>query len=88
MRWDETMQRGGVFRYSLDDVTTRVIDGRYGLVAQRNPKRFSHRRKPGDMQKLTQPFNPTQFNFNKIKKEEVCLILLKTPFVTGFCSAD
>ena len=66
------MRRGDIFRYSLDDVTTRVIDGRHGLVAQRNPKRFSHRRKPGDMQTLTQPFNPAQFNFNKIKKEEVC----------------
>ena len=68
---DEAMQGGGVFRYTLDGVTTRILDGRYGLVAQRNPKRFSHRRKPGDMQTLTQSFNHTQFNFNKIRKEEV-----------------
>ena len=66
------MRRGDVFRYDLNGVTTRVVAGRYGLVAQRNPKRFSHRRKPGDMQVLIQPFDPTQFNFNKIRKEEVC----------------
>lgn len=65
------MRHGGVFRYNLDGVTTRVLDGRYGLVAQRNSKRFSHRRKPADMRDLVEPFNPTQFNFNKINKEEV-----------------
>ena len=71
------MRRGGVFRYGLDGVATRIVDGRYGLVAQRNPKRFSHRRKPADMRTLTQPFDPTQFNFNKIRKEEVCLLSKK-----------
>ena len=69
------MQSGEVFRYSLEGVTTRVLDGRHGLVAQRNPKRFSHRRKPADMHVLTQPFNPAQFNFNKIRKEEVLIIV-------------
>ena len=66
----------GVFRYDLSEINTRIVPGKYGFVAQRNPKRFSHRRKPMDMASLTQPFNAELFHFNKIRKEEVRSFLL------------
>lgn len=69
-KWDEAMAKG-VFRYGLEDMTTRAIPGKFGFVAQRNPKRFTHRRRPMDIQKLQQPFNPSLFNFNKISDSEV-----------------
>ena len=33
--WDRGMENG-IFRYSLDDVSTKVIPGRYGFVIQVN----------------------------------------------------
>jgi len=68
--WDLAMSRG-VFRYDLTGVTTRRVAGSYGFVLQCNPKRSTHRRTPANMTSLVQPFDPTLFNFNKIKPEEV-----------------
>jgi GDP-D-glucose phosphorylase len=68
--WEKAM-RDGVFRYDLTEVATRIVPGRYGIVAMNNPKRFSHRRPPADMQCLVQPFDPNQFNFNRVKPQEV-----------------
>ncbi|KAL5463549.1 hypothetical protein EMCRGX_G032454 [Ephydatia muelleri] len=69
-RWDGAMAKG-VFRYGLADMSTRTIPGTFGFVAQRNPKRFTHRRRPMDIQSLQQPFDPLLFNFNKISDTEV-----------------
>ncbi len=67
-----------VFRYTLDEVITRRVPGRYGFVIQRNPKRFSHRRKPAEVKSICQPFNPQLFNFNKVKKSEVhCTLFIE-----------
>jgi hypothetical protein len=74
-RWEEAM-RDGVFRYDLQEVVSRTVPGQYGFVALNNPKRFSHRRPPADMQMLVQPFDPNQFNFNRVKEKEVCTITL------------
>jgi hypothetical protein len=63
--------RDGVFRYDLQEVVSRTVPGQYGFVALNNPKRFSHRRPPADMQMLVQPFDPNQFNFNRVKEKEV-----------------
>ena len=69
-QWDRAVA-DGVFRYSLDEVVTRLLPGRYGFIAQRNPKRFSHRRKPDEVKSICQPFNRELFNFNKVKRSEV-----------------
>ncbi len=55
-QWDRAVVEG-VFRYSLDEVVTRLVPGRYGFIAQRNPKRFSHRRKPDEVKSICQPIN-------------------------------
>lgn len=75
-QWDKATHRGA-FRYTLDGVSTRHLSGTHGLVVQRNPKRFSHRRKPADMQSIVQPFDHEQFNFNKISKSEACASMLR-----------
>ncbi|XP_064404006.1 GDP-D-glucose phosphorylase 1-like isoform X2 [Halichondria panicea] len=73
-QWDRAVA-DGVFRYSLDEVVTRLVPGRYGFIAQRNPKRFSHRRKPDEVKSICQPFNRELFNFNKVKRSEILLEL-------------
>ena len=69
-RWELAVSRGA-FRYDLSGVTTRKVPGLYGFVLLCNPKRHTHRRMPASMSSLVQPFNPSLFNFNKIKPEEV-----------------
>lgn len=61
----------GVFRYELSGVTTRRVPGEFGFVVQCNPKRHTHRRTPASMASLVQDFNPSLFNFNQIREEEV-----------------
>ena len=61
----------GVFRYDLSGVVARKVPGRYGFIVQSNTKRYTHRRKPAKMDSLKQPFDPTLFNFNAVKPEEV-----------------
>lgn len=64
-------EQSELFRYKLDDVSIRILPGKYGFVLQRNPKRLTHRRIPHEMNLLQQPFNPEVFNFNKIDSKEV-----------------
>ena len=65
------MRRGGVFRYSLGALQTRVLPGPLALVAQLNVQRGVERRKPQEIQSIKQPYNAHQFNFNKVCPEEV-----------------
>lgn len=68
--WERAMSRG-VFHYELSGVSTRRVPGEHGFVLQCNPKRYTHRRTPASMTSLTQEFNPSLFNFNNIREEEV-----------------
>jgi hypothetical protein len=43
---------------------------------QLNPDRAQKRRKPQEIASVNQPFSPDEFNFNKVKQEEVLLQLL------------
>ncbi len=70
-RWDSAMSEG-IFRYDLQGVVTRTVPGGFGFIVQQNPKRRTHRRAPGHMTALRQDFDPSLFNFSKIKSEEVC----------------
>ncbi|XP_071835248.1 GDP-D-glucose phosphorylase 1-like isoform X2 [Apostichopus japonicus] len=75
--WDRAKD-GGHFRYDLVDLTTRILPGEYGFVAQLNTKRATHRRKPQEMRSLAQPFNPNNFNFTKVKPGEILMEISKT----------
>ena len=69
--WRDRMRRGGVFRYRLGALQTRVLPGPLSLVAQLNVRRGVERRKPQEIQSIKQPYNAHQFNFNKVCPEEV-----------------
>ncbi|XP_062318022.1 GDP-D-glucose phosphorylase 1 [Osmerus eperlanus] len=68
--WSDRMRKG-VFRYHLGDLQTRILPGPSRYVAQLNVKRGIERRKPEEILNIKQNYNPEQFNFNKIKPEEV-----------------
>ncbi|XP_022695850.1 GDP-D-glucose phosphorylase 1-like isoform X2 [Varroa jacobsoni] len=57
--------------YHLDEVKTRILEGRYGFVVQLNTKRSEKRRKPEDIHCTQQPFDEKKFNFTKIDEREV-----------------
>ncbi|XP_014667293.1 PREDICTED: GDP-D-glucose phosphorylase 1-like [Priapulus caudatus] len=73
-RWDQAMQ-DGVFKYTLDHIRTRILDGPLSLVAQLNVKRALERRKPQEISSLCQPFNPKIFNFTRISQREILFVL-------------
>nr|XP_054757940.1 GDP-D-glucose phosphorylase 1-like [Lytechinus pictus] len=68
-RWDEAVEKG-FFRYKLGTLTTRVIEGPHGFVAQLNEKRATDRRKPQEITSTKQPYKPEEFNFNKVRPHE------------------
>lgn len=74
--WKDRMN-SGLFRYRLGDVTTRIIPGRYGYVAQLNVKRATQKRKPQEIQSVQQEFNATKFNFNNVSPEEIIFEMMK-----------
>lgn len=68
--WSKASEKG-VFRYKLDTLQTAILPGKIGFVAQLNPKRASERRTPQAFSRMSEPFDPDQFNFTKIKEEEI-----------------
>ncbi|KAL6474160.1 hypothetical protein MHYP_G00177210 [Metynnis hypsauchen] len=83
--WAEKMSRG-LFRYHLGELETRVLPGEAAYVAQLNIQRGIERRKPQEILSIRQNFNPKQFNFNKIKPEEVLFEMCKAePSSTESC---
>ncbi|ELT93039.1 hypothetical protein CAPTEDRAFT_105623, partial [Capitella teleta] len=68
--WDRAMQNG-VFRYSLHEMRSRVVDGEEKFILQLNLKRGIERRKPESIFSLKQAFDPQKFNFTKVKTEEI-----------------
>ncbi|XP_048737147.2 GDP-D-glucose phosphorylase 1-like [Ostrea edulis] len=75
-KWDQAMKEGH-FRYQLDKVETKIIPGQKKYVAQLNVKRATERRKPQEITIVNQKFDPKQFNFTKIKSDEVLFQLEK-----------
>uniref|UniRef100_H3BA67 GDP-D-glucose phosphorylase 1 n=1 Tax=Latimeria chalumnae TaxID=7897 RepID=H3BA67_LATCH len=86
-RWEEKVLQG-LFRYSLGNLQTRVLPGSVGFVAQLNVQRGSERRKPQDIQSINQHFNPSQFNFNKIKPTEIIFQIRKRTDGASGSAAD
>lgn len=74
--WTDRMSRG-LFRYHLGDLQTRILPGPSMYVAQLNIKRGIERRKPQEILSIKQNYNAEQFNFNKIKPEEIMLDMTK-----------
>lgn len=68
--WKDAMQNG-FFRYKVDMIESSVISGKWNFFALVNPKRGEKRRKPQEFHSVKDPFDPTLFNFTKIKSEEI-----------------
>ncbi|NXG57988.1 GDPP1 phosphorylase, partial [Hemiprocne comata] len=72
--WSNRMERG-LFRYQMGPMPTRLLPGPMRLVAQLNAQRGTQRRAPQAIHSLRQPFNPHNFNFTRIRPEEVLFCL-------------
>ncbi|KAJ8720973.1 hypothetical protein PYW08_006438 [Mythimna loreyi] len=68
-KWDEIHEAMDVFRYKIDKLEERIVDGSYLL--QLNPDRQSKRRTPEEMNNIFQPFDEKKFNFNKVSPKEI-----------------
>lgn len=73
-KWEDAMTKG-YFRYKLDSLEKRILEGKYGFVAQLNIKRALERRKPQMVSSINMPFDPNLFNFTKVKKEEILFFI-------------
>ncbi|KAE8618134.1 hypothetical protein XENTR_v10009281 [Xenopus tropicalis] len=76
-KWEEKMNEG-LFRYPLRNVQTKILPGSVSYVAQLNIQRSINRRKPEDIWSVQQKFNPNQFNYNKIKSEEIVFQMIRS----------
>ncbi|CAM6103833.1 unnamed protein product [Calypogeia fissa] len=70
-KWQDCAERG-LFRYDVTICETKILGGECGFVAQLNEGRHSKKR-PTEFRvdKVLQPFDPTKFNFTKVRQEEV-----------------
>lgn len=76
--WRQRMELG-LFRYCLGELQTQTLPGAVGFVAQLNVERGVQRRRPQNIRSVRQPFDPEQFNFNRIRPGEVLFRLLREP---------
>ncbi|KAH9643711.1 hypothetical protein HF086_001821 [Spodoptera exigua] len=72
-KWNEIHNETDIFRYKIDELKERIIDGKYFL--QLNPDRRSKRRTPEEMTSICQPFDENKFNFNKVSSKELLFSL-------------
>lgn len=77
-KWVDKMEQG-LFRYPLWSLQTKILPGSVKYVAQLNVKRGIERRKPQDIKSIQEKFNPNQFNFNKIKHDEILFQMVRSP---------
>ncbi|NP_001104198.1 GDP-D-glucose phosphorylase 1 isoform X1 [Xenopus laevis] len=76
-KWEQKMNEG-LFRYPLRNLQTKILPGSLSYVAQLNIQRSINRRKPEDIWSIQQKFNPNQFNYNKIKPEEIVFQMIRS----------
>jgi len=81
-RWTEAAD-AGVCRYRLTCLLTKILVGKYRFVAQLNSQRATLRRRPQDLQLVDAPFDPKQFNFNRVQSSEILLILKSDGIIQG-----
>ena len=77
-KWTEALDKN-VFRYKVTEnsLLSKVLEGKYKMLAQLNEERAVMRRKPQDMTAIQMPFDGQKFNFTRIKAEE-CLFRIKS----------
>lgn len=69
--WD-SRQEAGLFRYNVSACESKVVEGRYGFVAQINEGRAQNKRPTEfSVDKVMQPFDEKKFNFKKASQDEV-----------------
>ena len=70
-RWTAA-QSLGVFKYLVSEgsLPQRILPGRFAFIAQLNPDRGTHRRRPQSACQLVMPFDEKLFNFTKTKEGE------------------
>lgn len=73
--WTEA-KRSGALQYDLN-LLYKTLPGRFGLSAQLNMERATHRRKPHSFRNLNEPFDSRRFNFTKIRPEEVTFFIIE-----------
>merc|ERR1719508_211216 len=60
----------------METPETRIMKGKFSLLAQLQTNRASLRRQPQSMDSLRQPFNHSQFNFTNIKEDKELIFKL------------
>lgn len=70
-QWD-ACQNQGLFRYNVSTCATKVVEGRYGFVAQLNEGRALQKRPTEfSVDEVMQAFDDSKFNFKKASQDEV-----------------
>ncbi|CRK95274.1 CLUMA_CG008699, isoform A [Clunio marinus] len=73
--WDQCEKNSpDVFRYKLNVTNEKVLDGNFKFYVQLNKDRAIKRRKPEKFDSIIPPFNPNEFNFNKVDKREILMV--------------
>jgi len=75
-RWDKFMEEGN-FRYNVNNIKEKVVEGKMGYLVQSQLERARLRRPPQSMMNIKQEYDREKFNFNKIdeSKELVCQLI-------------
>mmetsp|Transcript_29651 Transcript_29651/g.40944 ORF Transcript_29651/g.40944 Transcript_29651/m.40944 type:complete len:419 (+) Transcript_29651:582-1838(+) len=69
--WEDRFEKG-LFRYDVTACATKVLDGRWGFVAQLNEGRAAKKRPTEfSVDEVLQPFDESKFNFKKVSQSEV-----------------
>ncbi|KAK1266241.1 GDP-L-galactose phosphorylase 1 [Acorus gramineus] len=78
-QWEDRVARG-LFRYDVTACETKVIEGKYGFVAQLNEGRHLKKR-PTEFRvdRVLQPFDGKKFNFTKVGQEEALFRFEENP---------
>jgi GDP-L-galactose phosphorylase len=85
--WNDSL-KDGLFRYSLDNVETKLVPGKMGWVSQLNEGRAAKKR-PTEftIDEVCQPFDPSKFHFAKAYASEVLFAFELPPFEASSCSS-
>ncbi|KYQ47165.1 UPF0580 protein C15orf58 like protein [Trachymyrmex zeteki] len=59
------------FRYILNIKDSKILKGKYKVLAQLNPDRAQYRRAPESITSTAQSFSSTRFNFTKLTQQEI-----------------
>ena len=83
-KWNEAM-KAGLFLYQVDDIETKVLNGKYKFTISLNTGRFNKRCNLQKFSKVHQVPSPSDFNFTKVSSNEVLfdIINAENPNLNG-----